>query len=511
MHNLNISNELRQIAKGEVLSDDWSRKFYSVDASHYSLSPEAIICVKDVHDISEICKKVYSKDISITARGAGTGLLGQSLTSGILLDFTKYMNKIIELEEDHVILQPGIVKAVLDRELKKINKILPVDPSSSNYCTLGGMIANNSSGIHALGYGSTIDFLEQIQVVYSDGEVNLLSPSKISSFRKNNNDYYKIRKLLKLLSEDVLGLVKLKYPKVTKNSCGYRLDSVIKDNIFNPQKIFAASESTLGLISQARFRILDAPIYKYIVVVGFDDVLEAVKHVPRILKYSPSALELLDSSVIDYENRFLKNNQYVADKWYKGGSLLLIEFSGDIQRNVDTNFSNCKNELCEYGEIIETSFDNTSTERIWNSRRSALSNVMKITVGSRKPIGLIEDTVVKPNDLFDFLQFLILLYRKYKMDYVLYGHAGNGNIHTRPLIDITDPVQSAKMMQLANEVFTRVFFLSGTISGEHGDGLGRVDYISRMYGQEVTNIFKTVKTLFDPTNIMNPGKKVSPF
>ena len=187
MHNLNISNELRQIAKGEVLSDDWSRKFYSVDASHYSLSPEAIICVKDVHDISEICKKVYSKDISITARGAGTGLLGQSLTSGILLDFTKYMNKIIELEEDHVILQPGIVKAVLDRELKKINKILPVDPSSSNYCTLGGMIANNSSGIHALGYGSTIDFLEQIQVVYSDGEVNLLSPSKISSLRKNNN------------------------------------------------------------------------------------------------------------------------------------------------------------------------------------------------------------------------------------------------------------------------------------------------------------------------------------
>ena len=185
MPKANIAEELRRIAKGEVLSDLWSKKIYSVDASHYMISPEIIVKVKETEEISEICKYASYRNKPITGRGAGTGLLGQSLNTGISLDFTRYMNKVIELEDNYVVVQPGIVKGVLDKELKKRNKVFPVDPSSSNYCTIGGMVANNSSGIHALGYGSTIDFLEQLEVVYSNGIVNRLSSFPITSLPPN--------------------------------------------------------------------------------------------------------------------------------------------------------------------------------------------------------------------------------------------------------------------------------------------------------------------------------------
>lgn len=507
MPKYNISDDLRRIAKGEVLSDEWSRKIYSVDASNYTTIPEIIIRVKETEEISEICRYATYKNKSITARGAGTGLLGQSLTDGISLDFTKNMNKIIELENNYVIVQPGIVKAVLDKELKKRNKIFPVDPASSNYCTIGGMIANNSSGIHALGYGSTIDFLEQLEVVYSDGIVNSLKSSHLSSL-PNTKEYEKIRKLKELLSPNVLGLIRLKYPKVTKNSCGYRLDSVIENGDFHPQKLIAASESTLGIITLAKFRILDLPLFKYTLVMGFSNVLLAVRHIPTILKYLPSALELLDSSVFCYKKNSENAKNGLVYTTINDGCLLYVEFTGNNHSKIDRNFLNCKKTLSEYAEILETSYDTISSDRIWDSRKNVLNNVMKMTVGSRKPVGLIEDTVVDATHLFDYLKFLLLQYKKYKMAYVLYGHAGNGNIHTRPLIDIENKFELEKLKALADKLFSKVFSLYGSISAEHGDGLGRVEYISKMYGFEINNLFKSIKNIFDPFNIMNPGKKI---
>ena len=156
MSGIPIADELKRIAKGEILSDDWSKVIYSVDASHYSIKPSVVVCPLDEYDISKVCQYGYSKNISITARGAGTGLLGQSLNDNIIIDFAKYMNKILEIGTDYVLVQPGLVKGILDKELKKRGKFLPPDPASSNYCTIGGMIANNSSGVHALGYGNTI-------------------------------------------------------------------------------------------------------------------------------------------------------------------------------------------------------------------------------------------------------------------------------------------------------------------------------------------------------------------
>ncbi|MDQ3836639.1 MAG: FAD-binding oxidoreductase [Thermoproteota archaeon] len=485
---MKIADDLNRIARGDVLADDWSRQVYSVDASHYEINPEAIVCPADEHDVQQLCQYSSSHNIPIAARGAGTGLLGQALCSGIILDFSKHMNKIIDIETDSVTIQPGVVKAVLDKELKKRNKFLPPDPASSNYCTIGGMISNNSGGIHCLGYGSTISFLQEINLVYADGQLGFASPTGYDD---------KIEKLEKLLSRHTQEIT-TSYPMVTKNSCGYRLDAAITKK-FNPQKIFAASEGTLGIITSSKLRILDIPEYRSLLVLGFDDLLCAVSVVPLILKFSPVALEMLDNSVLRLTDANTAGN----------GCLLFVEFVSNHSRyKAEASMKACKEELVGRSSMLEYASDEPSITRIWMARKNALNSVMKLTLGSRKPVGLIEDTVVPPGALLEHATNLLQIYQENKLDYVIYGHAGDGNMHTRPLIDTASVKDFELIQRIARTVFSYVINRGGTITGEHGDGYARTDYIQMMYGKSIASIFLEVKKLFDPLFTLNPFKKV---
>jgi glycolate oxidase len=498
---ISLADDLRRIAKGEILSDSWSRDIYSVDASHYTIKPSMIACPLNESDVEKICHYCFSKSIPITARGAGTGLLGQSLSNGIIIDFTRHMNKILEAGTDYVVVQPGLVKGVLDKELKKERKFLPPDPASSNYCTVGGMVANNSSGAHCLGYGNTIDFLQEVRVVYSDGNSRLVNSSRTSAEKED----HRITDLLRLLS-DRRDLISKGYPRVTKNSCGYRLDKVINDKAFLPHKIFAASEGTLGILTSARLKIIDIPLYRYLIVVGFEDLLSAISVVPLILKYSPVALEMLDSTVVRHREENSNINLQFQNE--ETGCLLFIEFAGDKLAGVEQGFDSCSSKLSDKCTIIESAADELSLIRMWGARKNALNQAMKLTVGSRKPIGLIEDTVVPPDILYDHTQQLLQMYSENKLDYVIYGHAGDGNLHTRPLIEVGSQAETQLMDHLAIQLFQRVIKAGGTITGEHGDGLARVKYIESVYGPEIYSLFGEIKKLFDPRSIMNVGKKV---
>ncbi len=491
-----IADELRSIAKGEILSDEWSREIYSVDASHYAIKPSIVVRPIDRYDVEKISKYCFSKNVPITARGAGTGLLGQSLSNSIVIDFTKYMNKIMEIGTDYVEVQPGVVKGILDRELKKRGKFLPPDPASSNYCTVGGMIANNSSGAHCLGYGSTIDFLQEICVIYSDGTHGYVNGN-------NKSDDFMMTNLLRLLSP-YLDTIQSRYPKVTKNSCGYRLDAVLNNHGFAPQKIFAASEGTLGILTSARLKILDIPLYHHLLLLGFEDLLSAISKVPLILQFSPVAIELLDHTVVSYRNT--NTHQQLTNN---PGCLLFVEFAGDKLEDVDRKLDHCKEKLSGKCIVLESVSDEHSMTRIWEARRGALNRIMKLTYGSRKPIGLIEDTVVKPDLLYDYTKYLLQTYFDNKVDYVVYGHVGDGNLHTRPLIDVESKSEVDLIEHLAQKIFDRVIRIGGTITGEHGDGLARVKYIPAMYGHEIFSIFSQVKKMFDPKYLMNPGKKIA--
>jgi FAD/FMN-containing dehydrogenase len=478
-----LADDLVRVAKGEVLSDDWSRRVYSVDASHYEIEPVAVACPMDAHDVQEIMRYAVSKKIPVTGRGAGTGLLGQALSeNGLVLDFSKHMNKIVETGDDYVVVQPGIVKAALDKELKKKGKFLPPDPASNNYCTIGGMIADNSSGVHCLGYGNTIDFIDAVDLAYADGSAGHASVT----------GYDEKMSALKSLLEPYVDLVHNSYPKVNKNSCGYRLDAVIADK-FQPQKILAASEGTLALVTSARFRIMDIPENRCLLVLGFEDLVDTVSAAPAILQFFPVALELLDHTV------------FLHSKSAEKGSLLYVEFAG---KDAQTLLEKCRQKMTGLVTAVEYASDEQSLTKIWAARKGALNNIMKMTVGSRKPIGLVEDTVVPPSMLAEHTQNIVAAYREYGLQYVMYGHVGDGNLHTRPIVDVLSKSESEMINNLARRIFSQVIQKGGTITGEHGDGLARVGYIEMMYGKKLTSLFRQVKELFDSDYLLNPGKKV---
>ncbi len=489
---MRIADDLLRIAKGEALDDSWSTKIYSVDASPYEISPAAVAYPTNESDVQQICEYSFTNKIPITARGAGTSLLGQSLSNGgIILDFTKHMNRILEIEDDHVVVQPGIVKGVLDKELKKRNKFLPPDPASSNYCTIGGMIADNSSGMHCLGYGNTIDFVERVDVVYPDGKAGFASTEKFDVKME------KLHELLAPFAEVIMN----GYPMVNKNSCGYRLDAVLAGEKFQPQKVFAASEGTLGIVTSAKMHILDIPANRCMLVLGFEALVDALSAVPAILRFSPTAVEMMDHTTVSRAGT-------ISVRDNARGCLLFIEFAGDISLSVEERMTRCRQELAGRCSVLEQSADEQSIERIWQARRGALNNIMKMTVGCRKPVGLIEDTVVRPDLLVDHASGLLKTYRENKLDYVMFGHVGDGNMHTRPIIDLGSRLQIELMERIAESVFAKVIKSGGTITGEHGDGLARVGYIEMMYGKQITDLFSRVKRLFDPSFTMNPGKKV---
>jgi FAD/FMN-containing dehydrogenase len=487
IQSLPFDDSLLRIAKGELLTDDWSRTIYSVDASHYEVMPAAVLLPVDEYDVQLACQQSHATKVPIAARGAGTGLLGQSLSEGIILDFTKHMDRVVEVGDDYVVVQPGVVKAVLDQELRKRGKFLPPDPASSNYCTIGGMIADNSSGVHCLGYGNTIDFLEEVRTVYADGAFG--HAAKV--------DFDQKMTALRALLIPELDAIRKSFPSVSKNSCGYRLDAAIAGDDFLPHKVFAASEGTLGIVTEAKLRILDLPEQRCLLVLGYPDLLAALEQVPAILKFAPAALEMMDYTVF---------SQGPGGRSGRG-CLLFVEFAGS-GHFPEQQMVSCRQLIAGTCEVTEYASDEQSTTRIWSARKGALNNIMKLTVGSRKPIGLIEDTVVHPESLVAHATELLRIYQDNKMDYVMYGHVGDGNMHTRPLIDISSTKEIGLMEKIAHKVFSKVIADGGTITGEHGDGIARLPYIELMYGKEMTEIFSSVKKLFDPAFTLNPGKKV---
>jgi FAD/FMN-containing dehydrogenase len=484
-----ISN-LKRLGLVDVFGDDWTRTIYSVDASHCSLKPSIVNFPSNEQDVQKICTYAHSHGISLTCRGAGTGLLGQSLSTGIILDFTKKMNKILEIEDDYVIVQPGVVKAVIDKELAKRNKFIPPDPASSNYCTIGGMIANNSSGPHGLGYGSIINYVQRVDLVYSNGSIG---------FADCRNHDKRIDKMLKyVLSENIN--IKDHYPNVSKNSSGYRLDAVFENSQVNPQKIFVASEGSLGVITSCRISTLEIPEKKSLIILKFASILHASLAVPLILQFRPVAIELLDRGTII---EGWKTNQSTN----KNSCMMFVEFYGN-DNDFYQKVHKFEDAIRQKSHILDSGYDKKSVDKAWSERRNSLNSVMKKGIGSRKPAGIIEDTVVHPELLHDYLVFLLRLLAEYKLDYVVYGHAGNGNLHLRPVIDFASRDSNNLMGVLAEKVFSHVSKLNGSISGEHGDGLLRTRYVQMMYGSKMYQIFKQIKSIFDDKKIMNPGKKI---
>lgn len=465
-----IVHKLSKIVKCPVSLDNHVRDCYSVDASSYRIKPKVVTVPCNESDVIKIIKFARRYHIPITPRGGGTGLVGSALGRGIILDM-RHLGK-IKLGADHVKVESGVFKGKLDKILKKQGRLIGSDPSIGPFCTIGGMIGTNASGIHSLKYGSMIDNLIQVRIVTSSGAV-IEFPGK----SKFNTAIKKIHP-----KNDI------HFPKVSKNSCGYRIDAVSSEK--DLYKLIAGSEGTLGIITSAKIRTYELPKNVLLCIIHYKTLLEAVRDVPEMIKSRPSAVEIVDNNII----------KHIKMGVPKSGCLLFVEFDSNIQ-------SNRKHiHKITSGRIIKTESDTEKIKKLWSFRNSALAySLRSITKNETMPT-LIEDAVIPVRRLPLLLKMLDMISKKYALKMIIYGHVGNGNLHIRPILKQKD---LHLIKNIAHEFFAGVIGIGGSITGEHGDGLARSEFVKMQYGTKTYSAFKNIKKQFDPENILNPGKIIS--
>lgn len=469
---LEIRNSLQNLISGDVLWDKEILKFYSVDASLYQIIPKVVVIPKTEKDVISVVKFANKNKISVTVRGSGTGLVGSALNDGIIIDLKKF--DAINIQKDYVKIGMGVTKGSLDKALKIKGKFFPPNPSIGPYCSLGGIIGNNASGSRTLKYGSAIDNVKQITFVDGKGKkITLPTDQKIGK---------KIIKCAKQINIE-------RFPKVSKNSCGYRLDCI--NSLRDTHKILVGSEGTLGIILSAKLSLKNIPANKILFVVEYPSLSQAADNCIKIKNSAPSALEFVDKSTLEnIDFKFKKNTE----------CLLFVEY--------DSNLKGSENEFEKLatGRIVKKIKTEKEIEKWWKYRDLALSYSLKSIKNEDRNPHIIEDAAVPLKTLGKLFLIIDKINKKFQTKTIMYGHAGNGNIHVR----IISSRQKIKTLEEISEIyFDKVIEIGGTITGEHGDGIARSEFIKKQYGYKNYQVFKELKKIFDPKKILNPGKITS--
>ncbi len=506
-----IALDLSDLVDCEIVHQEWKRVIYATDASPYKIVPKCVVLPQTRDDVVRTVKYAFENLIPVIARGGGSGVTGAALGRGIIIDFSRHMNKLLEQKEEYVKCEPGVYKKVLDESLGKSGAFLPPDPSSSGYCTIGGMIANNAAGAHSLKYGTTIDYLLSAELVLFDGSVIELAPVEVGSetwSRILNESTIRAKiydRLFHLVSSNK-DLLKDSMPKVTKNSAGYRLDRVLDEGtkIFNPAKVLCASEGTLGIILSATFLLRKQPKEKVLLIQRYDSFEAAGDSIPLILSSNPSTAELIDKRIIEAASSMYPQISNLT----KGSfATLVIEFDGNDEAEFMPRLELLRSQLMKYGES-EVVTGTKAMAAVWKVREQALGFAYKAREAGRRTETLIEDPVVPPKSVGRFLNDLYQTYDAFGLKGAAFGHFGDGNIHARPLLDYKSQAGLDQANNLAKEVYSTVKRYGGSTTGEHSDGLIRAPYLESVYNRQTIALFREIKQLFDPHNIMNPGKKV---
>ena len=467
-----ILKTLQSTIQGDVFSKKEFRKFYSVDASSYQIIPKVVVVPKNEKDVVNAIKIAKKFKISVTVRGAGTSLVGSALNNGIILDMKNFDS--IRLAKDHVTIGPGTIKGKLDKKLKEQKKFFPPNPSIGSFCSIGGMLGNNSSGSRSLKYGSVIDNVTEITFIDGNGNKITLPQNK---------------RVAKKILEFAKKIDRNKFPNVTKNSSGYRIDKV--KSINDSHKVFIGSEGTLGIILSAKLRIKDNPRKRILFVIEYKTIKNAIKNCIEINKTKPSAIEFVDRTTLN-QIKFKFNR--------KTKCLLFVEYDDKINSNEK------KIKLIVTGKIVNVLKRDLDIYKWWKYRDSSLHYSLKVIIKEKRIPHVIEDAAVPLKNLQKLFSIINKINKKYKTRSVLYGHIGNGNIHVRL---ISDRKRSTIIKNIAIQYFDEVIKLGGTITAEHGDGLARSEFVKRQYGVKNYQIFKQIKKFFDPKNVLNPDKIIT--
>lgn len=518
-------NKLENILEGDLFYDSVNLIAYSTDASAYKEKPLAIARPKNKDDIKKLIQFAKENNTSIIPRTAGTSLAGQVVGNGIIVDVSKYLTKILEVnkEEKWVRIEPGVILDELNIYLKQFGLFFGPETSTSNRCMIGGMLGNNACGAHSLIYGSTRDHTISVNTVLSDGSEAVFKPLTKAEFDEKkqleNLEGSLYRKVDDILSNETNQInIRKEYPdhSIKRRNTGYAIDLLLEtdlytntDEKFNFSKLLAGSEGTLAFTTEIKLNLVPVPPKEVAVVcVHFKTLEEALKANLIALKYNPGAVELMDQTILELTKGNIeqqKNRFFVQGD---PGAILIIEFARDTQDEIKNLASNMEAEMKKSGlgyhfPIIF----NKDTKKVWNLRKAGLG-VLSNAPGDAKPVSVIEDTSVDveklPQYIADFKQIL----ERLNLECVYHAHIGTGELHLRPMLNLKDPKDVELFHTVALETAKLVKKYNGSLSGEHGDGRLRGEFIPFMIGDENYELLKEIKNAWDPNNIFNPGKIV---
>ena len=535
---MELAKELKKIVSGEVLSDEENLAKYSRDASLFEIRPEVVVFPETAADVKALVKYVTKNKkkhpkLSLTARSAGTDMTGGPLNDSVILDFTKHMNRVKEVDAQgkYAVTEPGVYYRDFEKETLKHKLLFPSYPASRAICAMGGIVANNAGGEKTLTYGKTEDYVAALKAVLYDGNEYLFGPLSTNELNRKlrlrgteGNIYRKIYRLIR----DNYKLIMAAKPDVSKNSAGYYLWNVydVKRGIFDLTKLFTGSQGTLGIITEVSFRLVRPKEHSTLLVIFLKELSLLAGIVERVLAYKPESFESYDDHTMKIAVRFLpdflklmgaKNMLSLAWQFLPeigmiitGGVPKLIleaEFTGDSEEEVYRKAYAAQAGLKGLGVRTRVTKRDGEEEKYWTVRRESF-NLLRHHVHGKRTAPFIDDLVVRPERLPEFLPRLTKIMNEYNLIYTIAGHIGDGNFHIIPLMDMADPRSIKIIPELAERVYKLVKEFRGSIDGEHNDGLIRTPYLKTMYGSKVYALFEKVKKIFDPLGIFNPGKKV---
>ena len=504
---------MKLLVQHNVLTTDiTSLGLYATDASMYQMLPLDVVVPVNRGDLLKAIQQSAKHGHPLLARGGGTSLTGQSIGEAVILDASKHLNKLLELniEEAWVRVEPGLVCSELNSFLKPYGVRFAPDPATENRATIGGMIANNAAGMRSVRYGMTIDHVLDIELALATGEelhLTPLAPSELALKSQQSDREGEIyRGVLHLLHQHG-DEIRERYPKVIRRSGGYALDALVDANLFNLAKLICGSEGTLGIILGAKLRLTPLPLFSAVCLAHFDSVDASLRATASIVAQNPSAVELIDGVVLRQAKVHPSTREICSLLEGEPEAILVIEVQGDDAIEVACHIQEIVDSLVDKAYARPVMLEQKAIQAVWQLRSSALG-LMTTVKGPRKPVPYIEDAAVPPEVLADYVVEVMEVCRKYCQPVALFGHASVGLLHIRPMHDLHKEADISCMKQIQEEIFLLVLKYGGSWSGEHGDGIVRGGFNRRFFGDELYGAFKEVKRLFDPEGRMNPGKVI---
>ncbi|MEX2673071.1 MAG: FAD-linked oxidase C-terminal domain-containing protein [Phycisphaeraceae bacterium] len=506
---------LRKAVRGDVRFDAVTRGIHATDASHYQVMPMCVVWPVDADDAAAALRLAHEHEVAITPRGAGTSLSGQTMWHGMILDFSRYMDRVLEVDAEAgwVRAQPGVIRDQLNKQLTPTGLHFPPDPATSNRATVGGMMANNSSGTRSIIYGKTSDYVLELKVALTDGTIITLRPHSRDEWRavaegegREAEIYAGFEKVIQANRDEIAK----RYSKVMRRVAGYALDAFDDSaDTWNLAQIILGSEGTLCVVLEAKLRLVPVPRATAVCAVHFHTLTDSLRGVGPILEHAPAAVELLDELVLTEAVRNRTTAHLTDFVEGKPGAMLLVEVFGEDQADATHRIEKLAADLAERGVGYSwpVRSDAAGQKRIWDVRKLGLGLISN-QPGARKGQAFIEDACVPVEVLPDYIDKVLAICKEHDTPVTLYAHASVGVLHVRPILDLHVTEDVAKMQSIANAAFKVVQEYNGVWSGEHGDGLVRGMFIKPYFGDQIYEAFREVKRLFDPKGLMNPGKIV---